>query len=525
MAVFGFYWDVATHIDNGRDPGPFANPSHWLIIFGLAGIAFAGVLSILLGCDQSTTSIRLRRGWHAPLGGVLLAVCGGIAVLGFPLDDVWHRLFGQDVTLWSPTHIQMVGGASLSTIALWVTYVEGSRHAVDPRRVARHRRFLEPLLAGALLIGLSAFQAEFDYSVPQFRMLYHPILLMLSAGIALVAARIRLGPGGALEAAGFFLLIRSAISLMVGPGMDHTTLHFPLYIVEAIAVELVARVVSTDRQITFGAVAGAAIGTFGLAAEWAWSHVWMTMSWRASLVPEGIVGGLVSAIAGGIVGGYIARALLPPGARRQRVPATVGAGAAAAVLVALLYPLPANAALDGSARFELTEVAGRNARWVNATVALEPKDLADDADWFNITAWQGGGSVVDNLEEIGPGVFRTTEPIPVHGEWKALMRLQKERSLMAVPIFLPEDAAIPAPEVPVKPRFTRPLMADKKIVLREAKDVPPALTYTASSVLIAIAASWIGVLAWALHRLETDVGTTSAPARVPGGLSAPPASR
>src|SRR5687768_5622733 len=28
IAVFGFYWDVATHIDNGRDPGPFANPSH-----------------------------------------------------------------------------------------------------------------------------------------------------------------------------------------------------------------------------------------------------------------------------------------------------------------------------------------------------------------------------------------------------------------------------------------------------------------------------------------------------------------
>src|SRR5213078_484492 len=26
-AVFGFYWDVSTHIDNGRDPGPFANPA------------------------------------------------------------------------------------------------------------------------------------------------------------------------------------------------------------------------------------------------------------------------------------------------------------------------------------------------------------------------------------------------------------------------------------------------------------------------------------------------------------------
>lgn len=517
VAVFGFYWDVATHIDNGRDPGPFANPSHWLIIFGLAGIAFAGILSVLLGCEPSRTSIRIRDGWHAPLGGVLLAVCGGIAVMGFPLDDVWHRLFGQDVTLWSPTHMQMVGGASLSTIALWVTYVEGARTAVDPARVERHRRFLEPPLAGALLIGLSAFQAEFDYSVPQFRMVYHPILLMLSAGIALVAARIRLGPGGAVKAAGFFLLIRALISLAVGPGMDHTTLHFPLYLVEAIAVELVARYVPTDRQITFGAVAGAAIGTFGLAAEWLWSHVWMTIEWRASLLPEGVMGGFVAGAAGGLLGAFIARALLPPKATRQRVPRAVAVATGVAVLVALAYPFPVNARLSGTARFDLEEVAGREGRWVHATMVLEPRDVAEGAEWFNITAWQGGGSIVDNLEEMGPGRYRTTTPIPVHGEWKALVRLQRGRSIMAVPIFLPRDDAIPAPEVPADDTFTRDLMSDKKIVLREAKEVTATVTYAASALLIAIATGWILLLGWALHRMEGGrrTPTHARPGRAP----------
>src|SRR5687767_7627942 len=126
-AVFGFYWDVATHIDNGRDPGPFANPSHFLIIGGLAGIALAGVVAVLLGRDEHPSAWEIRDGWYVPVGGLLLLICGGIAVLGFPLDDVWHRLFGQDVTLWSPTHIQMVGGASLSTLALWVLIVEGKR--------------------------------------------------------------------------------------------------------------------------------------------------------------------------------------------------------------------------------------------------------------------------------------------------------------------------------------------------------------------------------------------------------------
>ena len=46
-------------------------------------------------------------------------------MIGFPLDDVWHRIFGQDVTLWGPTHVLMIGGASLAPIAAWLLLVEG----------------------------------------------------------------------------------------------------------------------------------------------------------------------------------------------------------------------------------------------------------------------------------------------------------------------------------------------------------------------------------------------------------------
>src|SRR5688500_20130288 len=111
-------------------------------------------------------------------------VCGLIAVMGFPLDDVWHRIFGQDVTLWGPTHIQMVGGAALSTLALWVLLVEGMRAAGKPASPSKARMWLglEMTIAGAFLIGASALKAEFDYSVPQFRLLFHPVLLALGAG-------------------------------------------------------------------------------------------------------------------------------------------------------------------------------------------------------------------------------------------------------------------------------------------------------------------------------------------------------
>src|SRR3954464_15249743 len=44
-AVFGMYWDLPLHIDNGRDPGPLANPAHYFILAGLFGVLSAGARS------------------------------------------------------------------------------------------------------------------------------------------------------------------------------------------------------------------------------------------------------------------------------------------------------------------------------------------------------------------------------------------------------------------------------------------------------------------------------------------------
>src|SRR4029079_11628386 len=82
-AVFGFYWDVSTHIDNGRDPGPFANPAHFFILAGLAGVALAGFLALLLADDdEHPGAVQLTRTWRAPVGGVMLLGCGVIALAG-----------------------------------------------------------------------------------------------------------------------------------------------------------------------------------------------------------------------------------------------------------------------------------------------------------------------------------------------------------------------------------------------------------------------------------------------------------
>jgi hypothetical protein len=497
-AVFGFYWDMATHIDNGRDPGPFANIAHYPILLGLAGIAAAGYLALLLRDDGSASS---RRGvWTVPVGGFLLLLCGAVALAGFPLDDVWHRLFGQDVTLWGPTHIQMIGGASLATLGLWVLQVEASGDRPRSRGIG------EPLLAGAFLAGLSTLQAEFDYGVPQFRLLFHPVLLMLAASIGLVATRIRLGRLGALQAVLVFAVIRGGLALAVGPGLGRITPHFPLYLVEAVVVELVAIRVKPSRPVAFGLACGVGIGTIGLAAEWWWSHLWMPIPWPAELWPEGAVLALPAALAGGVLGGLIGRALVP-GARRP-VLRWVGAVAVAVAVLCLAIPAPTRQGAPIEADVTLRDVPSAEERRAVVTMRLDPPDAAEDALWFHALAWQGlegrrGGSEIVGLARIGDGVYRTVGPVPVSGGWKTLVRLHVDDRILAVPVFLPEDPAIPAPEVPARPRFERAFVPDKQILQREALTTSVALQRLAYGVLAAIAAAWLIAFAWGLGRLAS----------------------
>src|SRR3954447_6744760 len=82
VALIGMYWDISLHIDNGRDPGPLPNPAHYLILFGLFGIFSAGFLAMAIPKERPCpTALKLYDGWHAPLGGIVLAACGGFALI------------------------------------------------------------------------------------------------------------------------------------------------------------------------------------------------------------------------------------------------------------------------------------------------------------------------------------------------------------------------------------------------------------------------------------------------------------
>jgi hypothetical protein len=524
VAVVGFYWDVATHIDHGRDEGIFGNVAHWPILVGLVGLTLAGLVAVMLGTDDERSGWEPRPGWRISVGGSLLLLCGLVAMAGFPIDDVWHRIFGQDVTLWSPPHVQMVLGASLCTLALWVLFVEAERSS--PRTGANRRlRYLQEAgLAGAVLIGMSTLQGEFDFGVPQFRLLYQPLLIAVAAGIALVPARMRLGRGGALVAVGVFLALRGAITLFVTGVMDHLTFHFPLYLGAALVVELVARVVPTHRELSLGAWVGLGIGTVGLATEAVWSHLWMPVPWSAALLPEVVLLGVPAAVAAGVTGGLLGRALTDPGTPRQPAPRGLAVAAGLVLLAALSYPMPTTG-IDAEAELTLDHTGGDRA---HVTARIDPPELAEDAEWVHVISWQGAEwhgdehTLLVPLRPSGEGVWRTPEPVPVAGDWKTMLRVHQGRIMAAAPIYLPEDTAIPAGEVPAEPETSRSFVPDEEVLLREMRDAPAWIEGVAHGGMALIGAGWLAAFVLGARHLrrtrpedeDVDVATRATAARV-----------
>jgi hypothetical protein len=249
-------------------------------------------------------------------------------------------------------------------------------------------------------------------------------------------------------------------------------------------------------------VSGLLIGTVGFAAEYGFSHIWMPIPWTEAILPGAVALAAVAVVAGGLLGAMVALALrgeLPGRAERRAV--TVGALVAVAALIA--NGLATSAPRGMSASVALNDVPGQqNGREVEADVRLHPPTAADEERWLSISAWQGGGLVVNRLERIGPGHYRTTEPIPVHGQWKAMLRLQSGRTIAAVPIYMPADPAIPAPAVAAPARFTRSFEPDIRILQRERKrGVPGWLTVAAPLVVLAISLGLLSVLAIGLSRV------------------------
>ncbi len=517
-ALFGFIWDVSWHIGNGRDPGPLANPAHYFIIIGLFGIFLAGMMAVTLPFGKpGPAAVRITRNWYAPVGGVLMAGCGLYALIGFPLDDIWHRIFGQDVTLWGPTHLMMIGGANFSLFATLLLEYEGRRALAEKDEVAaldRDSRFLVKFLrylsCGGLLIGMSVYQIEFDFGVPQFRLVFQPMLIAAAATVGCVVARMTLGKGAAILAALFAIALRGTVALIVGPVLGAPLNWFPLYLGPALVVELVALTSLYRRPIVFGAVAGLGVGTVGLFLESLWigavyHYPWPTALWREALptaVPVAVLIGICAAMFGMVLTG-------------QRLPSR-GVGITAVALTVLVIGgvvangLHINVPSKDTATIKLADLPSPpGQRQVSADVQINPPTLvSDNPDWLTILSWQGKmvnhrGLEIDRLKRVGPGHYVSTQPIPVWGDWKTLLRVHDGRMLTALPIWAPADQAIPVPEIPAQANMQRPFVLEVTILQRERDPGVPAWLFTAGGIVVlCFTLAVITALTWGAGRVN-----------------------
>ncbi|MBM4440157.1 MAG: hypothetical protein FJ027_07040, partial [Candidatus Rokubacteria bacterium] len=159
FAGIGVGWDIRWHIVIGRD-------SFWIAphVMTYAGVAVAALVSFGVlawetyrARDGRAPAATLRvaglvgtRGWHLAWWGMSLTI------LAAPIDDLWHRMFGIDVTLWSPPHLLGLAGAQINGLACLLI-----AHESWP---ARTRARLIALLVGGTLL-FSGFQTGIDPGV------------------------------------------------------------------------------------------------------------------------------------------------------------------------------------------------------------------------------------------------------------------------------------------------------------------------------------------------------------------------
>jgi hypothetical protein len=143
LAGWGVQWDIQWHVLIGRDS--FWIPPHVMTYAGVTILVLVsfGVLAretVRGEGEVRVLGLRGSRGFHLAAWGI------AVTVLAAPIDDLWHRLYGIDVTLWSPPHLLGLVGSVINTLGCFVII----REIYPP---ASRIRLAAMLLAGTFLYG------------------------------------------------------------------------------------------------------------------------------------------------------------------------------------------------------------------------------------------------------------------------------------------------------------------------------------------------------------------------------------
>jgi hypothetical protein len=195
VGAWGLGWDIQWHMTIGRDS--FWIAPHLMIY---ASVVAGLVLSWGVLAYEWRKGIASTRGFHLAALGLVLVV------LAAPIDDLWHRLFGLDVTLWSPPHLLALFGSAVSTLGCLLIAIE-----VYPPGSWAGRAAL--LIAGALLYGGIRVTLEPSWL---FAYTYGGVLFHTFAMLAALILPLALVPASRLSGSRWAPVVAVILSVAVG---------------------------------------------------------------------------------------------------------------------------------------------------------------------------------------------------------------------------------------------------------------------------------------------------------------------
>ena len=295
----GIYWDVTWHATLGRDS--FWIPPHQLVYAGVTLALLAGLGGFALAWRRSGS---LQAAFVNYMGrGFAVAAFGTIVqIIAAPLDDLWHRRYGLDVTVWSPPHLMILTGGLVGIYGL-IAALQIARPGRDARPLWRGMRVSEILalllFSAALLLSLFALN-EMEFHLADRDVLGYPLLAGTLAAIPLMgAARLIDRPGAATAVALVYTVFRSLVLLiLLAMGMDD---HYtpPMFaLAPALAIDLVLWV-THGRGILLAALLN---GPVLLLGEWGYRAVFGAPAWESLEVIASLAVITLAVAFGGLAG-------------------------------------------------------------------------------------------------------------------------------------------------------------------------------------------------------------------------------